>query len=70
MGLQYKGGFCKTCDAPRKLERKGANHILHLLLSVITFGWWLIIWALLSLPSIGGWRCSMCGSRVGIRRLR
>jgi len=41
----------------------GANHVLHLLLTILTAGLWSIVWLLASIR-IGGWRCEHCGSRV------
>jgi hypothetical protein len=61
MGMQYKSGFCKQCGEQRKVERKGTNHILHLILSVLTVGVWVIIWIGTSIK-FGGWRCGTCGS--------
>ena len=62
MGMEYKSGFCKKCEQQRKVERPKTNHILHLLLSVITAGIWLIIWIGVSIK-FGGWRCETCGSK-------
>jgi hypothetical protein len=62
MSMEYKSGFCDQCGMQRKVERKGTNHILHLLLSIVTVGIWLIIWALTSVK-FGGWRCVTCGSK-------
>ena len=62
MGVQYKGGYCKKCGENRKVSRKTPNHILHLLLSLVTMGLWLIIWILISVQ-FGGWRCDKCGSK-------
>lgn len=62
MGLEYHQGYCRTCAQPRKLERKGTNHILHLLLSLVTVGAWVIVWIFLSNVKVGGWACSVCGS--------
>jgi hypothetical protein len=42
-------------------QREGTNHILHLLVSVLLCGMWLIPWALFSVIK-GPWRCSVCGS--------
>ncbi len=61
MGLQYKSGFCKKCDANRKVERPTVNHILHLILTIVTVGLWSIVW-IGSVIRFGGWRCSTCGS--------
>ncbi len=57
-----KSGFCKDCNAQRVVWRKGTNHILHLLLTLVTLGWWLIVWILIGVK-FGGWRCEQCGSK-------
>lgn len=69
MATEYIGGYCETCQAQRKFERKSPNHILHLLITVIlgaiTLGIgaviWIIVWILLSIQ-FKGWICSTCGS--------
>lgn len=61
MAMQYKSGFCQACNQQRKVEREKINHILHLLLSILTAGLWLIIWLGVSVR-FGGWRCESCGS--------
>ena len=56
--------FCKTCNKQVLARRKGVNHILHLILSICTIGWWIIIWILVVISNIirvGEWRCSVCG---------
>jgi hypothetical protein len=50
MAEEKRSGFCK-----------GTNHILHLLLTLVTFGVWLIFW-FGSTVKFGGWRCTQCGS--------
>lgn len=42
-------------------ERQTPNHILHLLLSIVTAGLWLIVWALMIL-SVGRFKCPHCGT--------
>jgi hypothetical protein len=62
--MEYAAGHCNRCEEPMKVERPGTNHILHLILSVLTFGLWLVIWIGVAVK-FGGWRCSKCGtSRV------
>ena len=63
MGYAESTGFCKHCDRKTLLRRKRPNHVLHLLLTIITAGIWLIVWILVSIQ-IGGWRCSQCGSKT------
>jgi hypothetical protein len=61
MAEEKKGGFCKSCEKQVVVFRKGTNHILHLLLTLFTFGLWLIVWFGSSVK-FGGWRCTQCGS--------
>jgi DNA-directed RNA polymerase subunit RPC12/RpoP len=63
MGYAEATGFCKTCDRKVMIRRRTPNHILHLLLAIVTAGLWIIVWVLVSLQ-IGGWRCSQCGTRT------
>jgi len=48
---------CKHCGRHTTANRKGTNNMLHLLLSIITFGVWIIVWILASIK-IGGWVCA------------
>lgn len=43
------------------VQRPGANHILHLLLTFFTCGFWLLVWLGQSVR-MGGWRCPWCGT--------
>ena len=54
--------ICKTCGK-RTLHTKGSiNHILHLLLSIITGGLWIIVWVIIAIFfSDDTWRCTICG---------
>ncbi len=63
MGAQEARGFCKTCKEDVLIRRQGANHVLHLLLTLLTAGLWVIVW-LLAAVKVGGWRCTRCGRRV------
>lgn len=68
MTTVVKTGFCEQCDQQRPVFRDKANHILHLLLSIVTFGFWIIIWFLCAIK-IGGWRCKECGG-AKIKKVR
>ncbi len=63
MGIDQTTKMCRTCNKHTVAHRPGTNHILHLLLTVLTAGLWLVIW-ILSAIKIGGWRCSQCGRAV------
>jgi hypothetical protein len=53
-------GYCTHCRSVTTITRPNTNHILHLLLTLITGGLWLIVWILLTIKG-GCWRCSVCG---------
>ena len=61
MAEEKAGGFCKSCNKQSVVFRKGTNHILHLLLTLVTVGLWLIVWVGCTIK-FGGWRCTTCGS--------
>lgn len=61
MSQQHRSGWCARCQRQVVVFRPGANHILHLLLTLVTCALWLIVW-LGSAIRFGGWRCSVCGS--------
>lgn len=62
MAEQQRQGYCEQCRDYTLVKRKGVTHILHLLLSVITFGAWILVWIFLTIFNVGGWRCQTCGS--------
>lgn len=66
MSESKRSGYCKRCDEQRVVFRKRANHVLHLLLTVLTLGLWVVIWLGVAIQ-FGGWRCSVCGGKVSGR---
>lgn len=64
--MQKKRMFCREDVAMVLAERQTPNHILHLLLSVVTAGFWLPVWLLVALIGSGAYKCPNCGaSTVG-----
>jgi hypothetical protein len=63
---QEAGGYCGRCKEPVLVRRRGANHILHLLLTICTAGLWLIVWLGVGIR-FGGWRCTRCGTAARSR---
>lgn len=55
-------GFCKDCNRNVVKKRKGTNHVLHFLITVLTIGIWVVVWILLTIK-FGGWYCSICGGK-------
>ena len=63
MGMEEATGFCRQCNANRLISRKATSHVFHFVMTLLTFGLWLIVWGLASIR-FGGWRCSVCGAKV------
>lgn len=64
MGTEKSSAFCDNCGKQVSIERQTPNHILHLLLSVITCGLWLLVWMSQSAEK-QAWRCAACGKELG-----
>ncbi len=55
---------CKACGKQTVHIQERANHVLHLLLTLLSLGVWIPIWFLCSLS--GPPRCTSCGRKKGI----
>lgn len=64
MGTEYSTAYCKSCDDNVKTFRKTPSHLLHLVLSVLTCGVWVLVWISVSCEK-DTWKCSHCGSKLG-----
>ena len=56
--------YCKNCKKSTVQVKQRANHILHLLLSVVTVGIWLIVWFFITLFTSDTPTCTICGNEV------
>lgn len=54
---------CVKCDRQTVHIQQKPNHILHLLLTLITFGLWIFVW--ISVKSTTP-QCTVCGHKRGI----
>jgi hypothetical protein len=61
--LEEAKGYCQTCEKQVLIKRKGTNHLLHLLLTLLTGGFWIIVWILCAIK-VDVWRCSQCGEKA------
>ena len=52
--------YCPTCGENTKHVHNGPNHVLHLLMAIVTGGLWIVVWILLSI----GYKfvCDRCGA--------
>ena len=57
--------WCEDCGRHVKAEKQDVNHVLHLLMTLLTCGLWVVVWGLVILADVtGGWRCHQCGRGV------
>ncbi len=65
MGIEKKRMYCPEENKYVLAERTKPNHLLHLVLTLLTFGLWLIVWILVSFSSgLSSYRCPSCGART------
>jgi len=54
--------YCARCRHRHIFVRAKINHPIHLILSILTFGLWLISWVAVCIGTIlRPWRCEHCG---------
>ena len=64
MAVRTRQLYCETCAQLRPFDRPAPNHVLHLLLSCITFGLWLIVWFAAAIAnSPEEYYCRTCGGQ-------
>ena len=53
---------CSACAKPTLHVAQTPTHVVHLLLSIITAGFWLIVWIFLSIGTPKP-QCTICGKK-------
>lgn len=64
MSLKTKGAYCNHCKDQVMAQGTKPNHVLHLILTLVTLGFWFPIWVIITITKTGGYRCTRCGNRV------
>lgn len=64
MAMKTARVFCRHCQGQRMAQAPAPNHILHLLLSVVTMGFWIPVWLIVASASGGKYHCTHCGEPV------
>lgn len=62
--MAYKDvpGYCQYCEQMRMGRKYVTPHLVHLILSVCTYGVWVIVWALHALfAAASKAQCAVCG---------
>lgn len=66
MAVKQFGWFCRTCNAQRFFVKQRANHVLHLILTIVTLGLWSPVWITCAILASGKpARCQTCGRPRG-----
>lgn len=63
MGYKQTGKYCPYCQKDTLAVGTRPNHILHLILTILTGGCWALVWIFLWVFS-GRYRCQVCGRKV------
>ena len=58
--------ICKACHKPTLHIGPGTSHLLHLILSLITIGFWVPVWVIVHLSNSTQAACSQCGHQRGL----
>lgn len=66
MGSQQLMAHCKACKMMTMHVRPSTSHVLHLLMSVITSGIWVVVWILAALANDSQKQCTVCGRTKGV----
>lgn len=45
--MKQRGAWCNVCQQQRLFTAPTPSHLLHLVLTLITFGLWLIVWLII-----------------------
>lgn len=56
---------CAKCEKPTMHVQQKPAHLLHLVLTVVTVGLWLLVWLALSVFQ-GKPQCTVCGHKPGL----
>ena len=55
-------GYCPRCGHDQLFEKNHIHHGVHLFLTVITLGLWLVSWVSIAFyHKLRPWRCQQCG---------
>lgn len=70
MGVVQSTSYCATCDRQSLFTKPRINHVLHLILSLVTLSVWaLLVWLPLGIiNSARKPKCSTCGMPKGASR--
>lgn len=68
MNAQSARRYCPEDNRYVLAVRNKPSHVLHLLLSIITVGFWIPVWVVIAMFSDAGYRCPICGGKTVARK--
>ncbi len=64
MAQKQTGSYCTHCQKDVMATGTRPNHLLHLMLTLVTLGFWIPIWLSISICKLEGYRCTQCGKQI------
>jgi hypothetical protein len=65
MSIKQSSAYCPVCGRQSLFQKPRINHILHLILSIVTVGIWAIAWVIMGISnSARRPRCVTCGAEM------
>lgn len=61
MATDQRMNHCKRCQTATVHIHRGTSHVLHLVLSVATIGFWAPVWILMTFLHSADSQCTQCG---------
>lgn len=66
MSVKQNSNYCNVCQRQSLYAKPRINHVLHLILTIVTLGLWSIVWLILGVSnSSKPMRCTTCGTPKG-----
>ncbi len=67
MGVSKLQRYCTDCEQHVLGEKNSPNHVLHLLLTLVTVGFWGFIWVFtMVVDAFTPYRCPQCGGNTSV----
>ena len=63
MANKQQHKFCKFCNQIMPANKKVPNHIMHVILTILTYGFWIFVWLIFVLCN-EPFYCEKCKSRI------
>ena len=66
MSIKQSSAYCHVCQRQTLFQKPKLNHVLHLILTILTVGVWGLVWLVLAIAHAAKPdRCVTCGTAKG-----